>query len=149
MKKYEPETNFQAVGDGSLVYNLRTTGRFREGAEEWENDVSVAITARHLTEDQRADVARTIRDALNAKYLENSYSRIADTDGKHLEICRIQLARTVKQRDELAAMWEREAVETDGQGDEIGAKQIRRSVCGILSENVSDQGSPRRASDPN
>ena len=72
MEIYKPESNFQAIGDASLVYNLRSTGRFRKGQEEWENDVAIAITARHLSDEQRADIARTIRDAMNAKYLPNS-----------------------------------------------------------------------------
>jgi hypothetical protein len=34
--------------------------------------VAIAITARHLSDEQRADIARTIRDAMNAKYLPNA-----------------------------------------------------------------------------
>ena len=67
---------------------------------------------------------------------ETTCSRIADPEGKHLEICRIQLARTVKQRDELAAMIERFAEDIDGQGDEIWAKQLRLHVREIYSENA-------------
>ena len=72
MELYKPESNFQAIGDASLVYNLRSTGRFRKGQEEWENDVAIAITARHLSDEQRVDIARTIRDVMNAKYQPNA-----------------------------------------------------------------------------
>ena len=71
MKTYKPESIFQVTDDASLVYNLRATGRFRKGQEQWENDVEISITARHLTDEQRADIADTIRDALTAKYLNN------------------------------------------------------------------------------
>ena len=71
METYKPESNFQAICDASLVYNLRSTGCFRKGQEEWENDVAIAITARYLSDEQRADIARTIRDAMNSKYLPN------------------------------------------------------------------------------
>lgn len=79
MELYKPESNFQAIGDASLVYNLRSTGRFQKGQEEWENDVAIAITARHLTDEQRADIARTIRDAMNAKYLPNNTGERPET----------------------------------------------------------------------
>jgi hypothetical protein len=71
MKTYKPESSFQATSDASLVYNLRATGRFRRGQEQWENDVAISITARHLSDEQRADIADTIRDVMNAKYLHN------------------------------------------------------------------------------
>jgi hypothetical protein len=58
------------------------------------------------------------------------------SEGKHLEICLIQLARTAKQRDELAAMIERFAEDVAGQGDEIWAKQLRLHVRKIYSENA-------------
>lgn len=70
MKTYKPESNFQATADASLVYNLRTTGRFHKGREQWQNDVAISITAHHLTDEERADIARTIRDAMNAKYVD-------------------------------------------------------------------------------
>ena len=70
MKTYKPESNFQATADASLVYNLRTTGRFHKGREQWQNDVAISITAWHLTDEERADIARTIRDAMNAKYVD-------------------------------------------------------------------------------
>lgn len=71
MELYKPESNFQAIGDASLIYNLRHTG-WRKGEQVWTNDVAISITAHHLTDEQRADIARTIRDAMNAKYLPNA-----------------------------------------------------------------------------
>ena len=75
MKTYKPESSFQATADGSLVYNLRATGRFRNGQEQWENDVAISITAHQITDEQRADIADAIRELMNAKYLHNSAVR--------------------------------------------------------------------------
>jgi hypothetical protein len=72
MELYKPESNFQATADASLVYNLRATGRFYRGQEQWENDVAISITARHLTDEQRAEIAELIRETMNAKYLHNA-----------------------------------------------------------------------------
>ena len=71
MKTYKPESNFQTTDDDSLVYNLRHTGG-RKGEQVWTNDVAISITAHHLTAEERADIASTIRDAMNAKYLPNA-----------------------------------------------------------------------------
>jgi hypothetical protein len=69
MKTYKPESSFQTTGDGSMVYNLRATGRFYRGQEQWENDVEISITAR--TEEQRAEIAELIRETMNAQYPHN------------------------------------------------------------------------------
>ena len=70
MKTYKTESKFQATDDASLVYNLQHIG-WSKGEKEWANDVAISITAHHLTDEERADIARTIRDAMNAKYLND------------------------------------------------------------------------------
>ena len=54
-----------------MVYCLRPTGSYRHGQEEWENEVTISISTRGLTPEQRQDIAETIAAALNAKYLPN------------------------------------------------------------------------------
>ena len=81
MKTYEPESSFQATYDASLVYNLRHTG-WRKGEQVWTNDVAISITAHHLSAEERADIANTIRDAMNAKYLHNAPT-LAHTNKNH------------------------------------------------------------------
>ena len=66
-----------------MVYNLRATGRLRKGQEQWENDVAISITARHLTEEQRAKIAELIRTTMNEKYLHNA-GVLAHADEKTL-----------------------------------------------------------------
>jgi hypothetical protein len=67
---------------------------------------------------------------------ETDAEEIIITKGKPTHWVSQEFARRLeRERDELAAMWEREAEEIDGQGDESGAKQIRRAVREILSEN--------------
>ena len=64
---YHPETPFR-VDDFSLVYNLKPTGRYRDGEPEMVNDVAIKIEARHLPEYQRMEIAQTIRVAMNSRY---------------------------------------------------------------------------------
>lgn len=92
---------------------------FCYSCEAW--DKSAAIAAKEQAEARRSAA---------------TCSRIADPEGKHLEVCRLQLAAVVRQRDQLAALIEREAKDIDASGDEIAAKQLRRAVREILSENV-------------
>jgi len=53
-----------------MVYSLRHTG-WQKGKQVWSNDVAISITAHHLTDEERADIALTIQGAMNAKYLHN------------------------------------------------------------------------------
>lgn len=88
MQPYKPENNFQTVDDASLVYSLRFTGRFREGQEEMENDVEIRITARRLTDEQRADVARTICNTLNEKYFPlPTAAPVGEAIGSEKDLC--------------------------------------------------------------
>ena len=73
MKTYKPESSFQTTSDKSMVYSLRHTG-WQKGKQVWSNDVAISITAHHLTDEERADIALTIQGAMNAKYLHNSDS---------------------------------------------------------------------------
>jgi hypothetical protein len=99
MKKYKPESSFKATDDSTIVYNLRTTGRFQKGQEEWENDVAISITSRHLTDEQRAEIAEMIRETMNAKYRHSdqvlavdpftpdAYGGMRDADGDRVITC--------------------------------------------------------------
>ena len=66
-------TKYKFMIDGNIVCNLRPDqekGRvLSQYVAEMINDVAVSIEARHLTEEDRADIIATICDALNKNYV--------------------------------------------------------------------------------
>jgi len=62
---YKPETRFQI--DDNCVYNLKHKGWWK-GEPEMVNDVAINITARHIPEEDRKQIAKIICDALNNFY---------------------------------------------------------------------------------
>ena len=64
--KYTTKSAFKI--DTNLIYNLRHYG-WEKGEQSFQNDLSINLEARHLTEDQRQDIMKTIVDALDSKFL--------------------------------------------------------------------------------
>ncbi len=71
MEIYKPESSFVITDDGSLIYNLRDTGKLYQGESHWEKDITIKFESRTMTPAQRLDIASTIKSALNEKYLHN------------------------------------------------------------------------------
>ena len=67
--KYKAESNFKIADSerSSLVYNLRFE-RARFGRSSSVNDVEIRIEGRSLGGEERMEIAKLIRDALNANY---------------------------------------------------------------------------------
>lgn len=77
MDKYRTENKFTITDDARLVYNLRPTGQYRKGNVIMENDVAISIQGRYLGDEELSEIAQTIQDALNARYLETDDSKIS------------------------------------------------------------------------
>lgn len=72
--KYIPQTKFIIDDDGryNLVYNLRENKDRRMHQPEMINDVTISLSNNHhLTKEQMQEIAETICEALNKKYMDN------------------------------------------------------------------------------
>jgi hypothetical protein len=70
---YIPETPF--LYEDKMVYNLRQTG-WSKGKPEMSNDVAIYIQGNHLSKSLIREIAETLCEALNRKYVKGICSRI-------------------------------------------------------------------------
>lgn len=90
-------SGFQITDDFRMVYNLRETGRYCKGLPEVENEITIDINSRFLSAEQLADVARTIKKALNDLFYPTTMAEMRRDEWTVVAARR----RVPKQNDEM------------------------------------------------